>query len=120
MFSWRLLRALYAPDSYALVLLLILATYALSAALTASWATSLTVAVQIAAVWVTLRAARARRTALAFANIALGVAAAAAVLRRPGPGHVLPGPVLLVHHPHHHRVRGPDPGRQPWPVLRGA
>src|ERR1700735_129858 len=80
MFSRRLLRALYAPDSYALVLLLILVTYALSAALTASWATSLTVAVQIAAVWVTLRAARARRTVLAFANIALGVAAAAAIV----------------------------------------
>ena len=80
MFSWRLLRALYAPDSYALVLLLILVTYALSAALTASWANSLTVAVQIAAVWVTLRAARARRTVLAFANIALGVAALAAIV----------------------------------------
>src|SRR5580693_3546122 len=81
MFSWRLLRALYAPDSYALVLLLILVTYALSAALTASWATSLTVAIQIAAVWVTLRAARARRTVLAFANIALGVAAPVAIVR---------------------------------------
>ena len=80
MFSWRLLRALYSPDSYAGVLLLILVTYALSAALTASWATSLIVAVQIAAVWVTLRAARARRTVLAFANIALGVAALAAIV----------------------------------------
>ena len=80
MFSWRLLRALYSPDSYALVLLLILVTYALSAALTAAWATSLIVAVQIAAVWVTLRAARARRTVLAFANIALGVAALAAIV----------------------------------------
>ena len=80
MFSWRLLRALYAPDSYALVLLLILVTYALSAALTASWATSLIVAVQIAAVWVTLRAARARRTVQAIANTALGVAALAAIV----------------------------------------
>lgn len=80
MFSWRLLRALYAPDSYALVLLLILATYALSAALTAAWASSLTVAIQIAAVWVTLRAARARRTVLVFANAALGVAALAAIV----------------------------------------
>ena len=41
MFSWRLLRALYSPDSYALVLLLIVTTYALSAGLTASWASSL-------------------------------------------------------------------------------
>ena len=53
MFSWRLLKALYSPNSYALVLLLIVVTYALSAGLTASWATSLIVAVQIAAVWVT-------------------------------------------------------------------
>jgi hypothetical protein len=80
MFSWRLLRALYSPDSYALVLLLILVTYALSAALTAAWATSLIVAVQIAAVWVTLRAARARRTVQTIANIALGLAALAAIV----------------------------------------
>jgi hypothetical protein len=79
MLSWRLARALYSPDSYALVLLLILATYALSAALTASWASSLIVAVQIAAVWVTLRAARARRSVQAIANLALGVAALAAI-----------------------------------------
>ena len=77
--SWRLLRALYSPDSYALVLLLILVTYALSTALTAAWATSLIVAVQIGVVWVTLRAARARPTTLAFANAALGVAALAAI-----------------------------------------
>jgi hypothetical protein len=75
----RLLRALYAPDSYALVLLLILVTYALSTALTAAWASSLIVAVQIGVVWVTLRAARARRTTLLFANAALGLAALTAV-----------------------------------------
>ena len=50
MFPRRLLRALYSPDSYALVLLLILVTYALSTALTAAWATSLIVAVQIGVV----------------------------------------------------------------------
>jgi hypothetical protein len=80
MLSWRLVRALYSPDSYALVLLLILVTYALSAALTAAWATSLIVAVQIAALWVTLRAARARRSVLAIANVALGLAAVAAIV----------------------------------------
>jgi len=79
MLSWRLLRALYAPDSYALVLLLILITYALSAGLTAAWASSLIVAVQIAAVWVTFRAARARRTVQALANAALCIAAVAAI-----------------------------------------
>jgi hypothetical protein len=78
--SSRLLRALYSPDSYAGVLLLILVTYALSTALTATWASSLIVAVQIGVVWVTLRAARARRTTLAFANAALGVAALTAIV----------------------------------------
>ena len=72
---WRLVRALSSPDSYATVLLLILVTYALSAALTASWAASLIVAVQIAAVWVSLRAARARRPVQLIANVALAVAA---------------------------------------------
>ena len=79
MFPRRLLRALYSPDSYALVLLLILVTYALSTALTATWATSLIVAVQIGVVWVTFRAARARRSTLVLANVALGLAALAAV-----------------------------------------
>ena len=77
-FSWRFIRALYSPDSYAPVLLLILATYVLSAVLTASWAASLIVAVQIATVWVTLRAARARRSLQATANFALALAALAA------------------------------------------
>ena len=75
---WRLIRALSAPDSYATVLVLILVTYALSVALTASWAASLILAVQIATVWVSLRAARARRPVQVIANFALIVAAAAA------------------------------------------
>ena len=72
---WRLVRALSSPDSYSTVLLLILVTYALSAALTASWAASLIVAVQIAAVWVSLRAARARQPFQVIANVALAAAA---------------------------------------------
>jgi hypothetical protein len=75
---WRLIRALSSPDSYATVLLLILVTYALSAALTASWAASLIVVVQIATVWVSLRAARASRPVLVIANGAFVVAAVAA------------------------------------------
>ena len=55
-----LIRALYSPNSYALVLLLIIITYAVSVALTAEWATSLVVSVQIATVWVVLQASRAR------------------------------------------------------------
>jgi hypothetical protein len=75
---WLLIRALSSPDSYATVLLLILVTYALSAALTASWAASLILAIQIATVWVSLRAARASRPVLVIANVALVVAAVAA------------------------------------------
>ncbi len=74
----RLIRAFSSPDSYGLVVLLILVTYGLSAALTASWAASLVLAVQIATVWVALRASRARRSVRALANIALAAAALAA------------------------------------------
>jgi hypothetical protein len=73
------MEAFSSPDSYGLVLLLILVTYALSAALVASWAASLVLAVQIATVWVTLRASRARRSVRTIANIALAAAALAAV-----------------------------------------
>lgn len=69
---------LSSPDSYALVLLLILVTYAVSAGLAASWAVSLVLAVQIATVWVSLRASRARRPVRAAADVALAVAALAA------------------------------------------
>ena len=48
----------------------------------------------------------------AFLYHALGLSSdAAAVLRVPGPRHVVAGPVLLVYHAHHHRVRQPCPGR---------
>jgi hypothetical protein len=74
----RLAEALSSPDSYGLVVLLILITYALSASLTASWAASLVLAVQIATLWVTLRASRARRSARTVVNVALVVVAVAA------------------------------------------
>ena len=77
----RLVAALSSPDGYGLVLLLILVTYALTATLTrASWADYLVVGVQIATVWVTLRASQARRSARAIANVALAAAALAAVV----------------------------------------
>ncbi len=74
----RLIKAFSSPDSYGLVVLLILVTYGLSAALSASWAASLVLAVQIATVWVALRASRARRSVRALANLALAAAALAA------------------------------------------
>lgn len=55
-----LIGALYSPNSYGLVLLLIIITYAVSVTLTAGWANSLVVSVQIATVWVVLRASQAR------------------------------------------------------------
>ena len=75
----RLIVAFSSPDSYGLVLLLILVTYALSASLTASWAASLVLAVQIATVWVTLRASQARRSVRAAADVALAAVTLAAV-----------------------------------------
>ncbi|MGO8961946.1 MAG: ion channel [Streptosporangiaceae bacterium] len=73
------MRAFVSPDSYGLVLLLILVTYGLSAAISASWAGSLVIAVQIVTVWVALRASRARRSARVFASCALAISALAAV-----------------------------------------
>jgi hypothetical protein len=64
----RLVEAFSSPDGYGLVLLLILLTYALSATITAAWAVSLILFVQIATVWVTLRVSRARRLARVIAK----------------------------------------------------
>ena len=75
----RLVAVFSSPDSYGLVLLLILVAYALSAAITAAWAVSLVLTVQIATVWVTLRASRARRLARAITDVILVVSAFAAV-----------------------------------------
>jgi Ion channel len=75
----RLTEAFSSPDSYGLVVLLILITYTLSASLSASWAASLVLAVQIVTLWVALRASRARRSARTVVNVALAVVALAAV-----------------------------------------
>src|SRR5512132_4172827 len=59
--SRRLIQAFTSPDSYGLVLLLILVTYALSATLTAAWAVSLVLLVPIRTIWLTLQAPQAPR-----------------------------------------------------------
>jgi hypothetical protein len=92
---WRLVTALSSPDSYATVLVLILVTYALSVTLTASWAASLIVAVQIAAVWVSLRTARARRPVQLIANGALAAAALVAAANLIFGGRIGGGSVIL-------------------------
>ena len=76
----RLLQAFSSPDSYGLVLLLIMVTYALSATITAAWAVSLVLFVQIATIWVTLQASQARRRLREVTSGLLVVSAAVAIL----------------------------------------
>jgi hypothetical protein len=76
----RLLQAFSSPDSYGLVLLLIVLTYALSATITAAWAVSLVLFVQIATIWVTLQASKARRRIREVTTAFLILSAAAAIL----------------------------------------
>ena len=76
----RFLQAFSAPDSYGLVLLLILVTYVLSAAITAAWAVSLVLFVQIATIWVTLQASQAHRHLRRVTGAILVVTAIAAIL----------------------------------------
>jgi hypothetical protein len=76
----RLLPAFSSSDSYGLVLLLIVVTYVLSAAIIAAWAVSLVLFVQIATIWVTLQASRARRRPRELTGAILVISAAIAVL----------------------------------------
>jgi hypothetical protein len=76
----RFLQAFSSPDSYGLVLLLILVTYALSATLTGAWAVSLVLVVQIATIWVTLQASQARRRLREVTSALLVISAAVAIL----------------------------------------
>ena len=78
--SSRLIRAFTSPDSYGLVLLLILVTYALSATLTAAWAVSLVLFVQILTIWVTLQASQAHHHFRQVTGAILVVTAIVAIL----------------------------------------
>ena len=64
-----LIEAFYSPNSYGLVLLLILATYVLSVTVTRGRGVSVVVAVQIATIWVVLRASEARRRLRVFVSL---------------------------------------------------
>ena len=64
-----LIEAFYSPNSYGLVLLLILATYVLSVTITRGRGVSVVVAVQIATIWVVLRASEARRRLRVFVSL---------------------------------------------------
>jgi Ion channel len=76
----RLLQAFSSPDSYGLVLLLIVVTYMLSAATTTTWAVSLVLSVQIATIWATLQASKARRRLRQVTSAFLVISAAVAIL----------------------------------------
>ena len=78
--SGRLIQAFSSPDSYGLVLLLILVTYALSATATAGWTVSLVLFVQIATIWTTLHASQAHRRLREVTSGLLVVSAGVAIL----------------------------------------
>jgi hypothetical protein len=76
----RVKKALLAPDSYGLVLLLIVLTYALAVSqVDSTLLGTIVVFVQIATVWFVLQTARARRAARAAALVVLALAGAAAL-----------------------------------------
>src|SRR5215813_5111797 len=76
----RLARAMVSTDSYGSVLLLILFTYVFSVTVTASWAASLVISVQIATVWAVLHVSRARRSVRRVATVLLLISALAAII----------------------------------------
>jgi hypothetical protein len=76
----RLARALVSPDSYGSVLLLILFTYGFSVGVTASWAASLVITVQIGTVWAVLHVSHARRPVRRIAGVLFLIAAISAVI----------------------------------------
>lgn len=75
-----LIQAFSSPDSYGLVVLLIVVTYVLSATITASWAVSLVLFVQIVTIWATLQASQARRRLREVTGALLVISVAAAIL----------------------------------------
>ena len=76
----RLIEAFYSPNSYGLVLLLILLTYVLSVTFTSGRVLTIVVAVQIATIWVVLRASEARRRLRVFVSVLAVLCAIVATL----------------------------------------
>ena len=76
----RLVHAMVSPDSYGSVLLLILFTYGFSVGVTAPWASSLVITVQIGTVWAVLHVSRARRPVRRVAGVLLLISAIAALV----------------------------------------
>jgi hypothetical protein len=76
----KLAREMVSTDSYGSVLLLILFTYGFSVTVTATWAASLVITVQIATVWAVLHVSQARRSVRRIASVLLLVSALAAAI----------------------------------------
>lgn len=76
----RLGRAFVSADSYGVVLLLIVATYGLSASLSGTWGPSVVLFIQIAAVRFALRTSRSRRSVMLVASVVLVIAAAIGIV----------------------------------------
>ncbi|HEX7266889.1 MAG TPA: ion channel [Streptosporangiaceae bacterium] len=76
----QLARAMVSTDSYGSVLLLILFTYGFSVTVTATWAASLVITVQIATVWAVLHVSRAHRSVRRIASVLLLISALAAAV----------------------------------------
>jgi len=76
----RLARAMVSTDSYGSVLLLILFTYLFSVTVTASWAASLVITVQIGTVWAVLHVSRARRPVRRIAGVLFLISVVAAIV----------------------------------------
>jgi Ion channel len=76
----RLLRSFRSSDSYGLVVVTILVTYVMAAALSERWGATILVVVQIGTVWLALRTSEARRGVLLVASVLFAVAAAAAIV----------------------------------------
>jgi Ion channel len=76
----RLAREMVSPDSYGSVFLLILFTYVFSVSVTAPWAASLVITVQIATVWTVLHVSQARRPVRRIAGFLLVLSAVAAIV----------------------------------------
>lgn len=73
-------RRFYQADSYGLVLLLIVITYAIAASVTTSTGSSVVLVLQVATVWFALRTSKARRGVRLFADGVLVIAVAIAVV----------------------------------------
>src|ERR687891_2457769 len=76
----RLLRCFRSTDSYGLVVLMIVVTYALAAGLSERWGATILVLVQIGTVRLALHSSRARRGLLLTANVLIVMAALGAVV----------------------------------------